>query len=55
MVSGEDWLLGEKWCFKHVLNKLVVQEEFTDSMRVESAKLKNILESKVLVLTEASK
>ena len=54
-MGGEDWLLGEKWCFKHKLNKPVVQEEFIDSMRVESAKLKNILESKALVLTEARK
>lgn len=54
-MGGEDWLLGEKWCLKHILNKPVVQEEFIDSMRVKSAKLKNILESKVLVLTEASK
>ena len=52
-MGGEDWLLGEKWCLKHILNKPVVQEEFIDSMRVKSAKY--ILESKVLVLTEASK
>lgn len=54
-MGGEDWLLGEKWCFKHILNKLVEQEAFIDLMRVKSAKLKHILESKLLVLTEASK